>query len=256
MHISAITGFYHVNSNLQKTANKYNCSFKSTPTPWEDDEYDSNSIFGIWDRRERRMGADDLRSSFTTFDEPVGSPCQKPFCDFEINSLRYIGNNCYKGGMIEASNYVKELKENGIERIVVLCDLSECNIFKACRDNNMDLTHLFVPLSITNAKSEDDFHNEFSYQKFINVIEYLRKGNVLIGCESGNIRTRRLLHVTQILDPNCKLKLGKSMADVYDYIVANWIYKRLNTLAKQSLNYTQEFENKLRETLAYRAKIL
>jgi hypothetical protein len=48
-----------------------------------------------------------------------------------------------------------------------------------------------------------------------------------------------------LLDPKCKLNLGNSDSESYDYLFANWIYKGLSSAHKAVLNYTEEFEKKL-----------
>lgn len=253
MHIYAINSLYPINSNIQTiSANKNkNCSFKAEP--WIDDDYDSDSIFGLMDKRDRQNNVEEISSVYTAF-SAFACPPEDNFANLKINSLRYIGNSCHKGGMVDAVNYVKKLKENGIKKMIVLCTPIQCDISDACKKNNMDYSYLHVPLCVTDSRSEKDFNKDFSTVDFIGVVKDLRKGNIFIGCESGNIRTKRFLQVVKILDPECKLQL-RADPDKYDYIVANWIHKGMDAMQKIALNYTEQFETKLKQTLAYHTRV-
>lgn len=248
MKIQNIAGYYNNNkvSNLVMPKQKYNCSFKAEL--WEDDNYDPGSIFYALNQREK---AHEISSAdFGTFRTNVGYPVeQEPLKSAKINSLRFIGNNTYKGGITDASGYVKELQASGVEKIIVLCDPSECNIAQACNENNMGWTSIFVPISMNPESGEKDFNEKFIWSRFINIVQDLRDGKVFIGCESGNIRTKRFLHTVKILDPEFKLDLGRADAESYDYVLANWIYKGFSSAEKQALNYTKEFEEKLIKNL-------
>ena len=244
MKIQNIAGYYNTDrmSNTVMTKPNYNCSFKADL--WEDDNYDPGSIFYALNQRDRAHEM--VTTDFTAFRTNVGYPVEQgPLKSTKINSLRFIGNNTYKGGMIDASGYVKELQESGIEKIIVLCDPNECNIAQACKENNMVWTNIFVPLSMNPVYGEKDFDEKFNWNRFINIVQDLRNGKVFIGCESGNIRTKRFLHTVKILDPEFKLDLGKADAESYDYALADWIYRGFSAAQKQALNYTPEFEQKL-----------
>ena len=248
MKIQNIAGYYNTDrmSNTVMTKPNYNCSFKADL--WEDDNYDPGSIFYIWKRDEKAHEI--VPSDFTEFRTSVGYPVTtEPLKSAKINLLRFIGNNTYKGGMTDAAGYVEELQDIGIEKIIVLCDPKECNIEQACKKNNMAWTNIFVPLSMNPVYGEKEFDNNFNWNKFINIVHDLRKGQVFIGCESGNIRTERFLHTVKILDPEFKLDLGRSDSESYDYVLANWIYKGLSSEQKHALNYTKEFEEKLIKNL-------
>lgn len=247
MKIQNIIGYQGLSkmSNTTITKNNCNCSFKAEL--WED-EYEPGSIFYLQEKREkeREMGARDFSyyrkdSGVKVTDDVIGK--------MKINALRYLGNDCYKGGMEGASNYVKELKENGIKKMVVLCDLSECNIAEECNKNSMDWMHVYVPITVRSENVEKDFYENFSYGAFMSAIEALRNGHIFIGCESGNLRTNRFLHAVKLLDPLSKLNLGMSDYDSDDYVLAQWIYKRFSQTQKEKLQYTNEFEQKLKNTL-------
>ena len=223
-----------------------NISFKAEL--WYDDNPDPNTIFALWMEQERNSILRD-DTPISVFNSSIGSSVEDPrFQNLKINSIRYIGNNCYKGGMTDASNFVKELKENGIRRMIMLCNPFECDISSECKKNGMDWTHVYVPLNIQGEISKKDFDYNFVYARFLDILKELRTGNVFIGCESGNIRTKRFLHVVQMLDPGCKLDL-KSDADRLDYVYAGWIYEGLSGNEKKALGYTKEFERLIQTTL-------
>ncbi len=246
MQIPSIT-IHDINSknNVHIIKKPQNCSFKSAL--WQDEEYDESSIFYHMDKKDRNndIGVYDLYRTDSGYN--IKNDTIKKM---RISSAKYIGNNCYKGGMTSASNFIRELKENGITKMIVLCDPSECNIEKACKENNMDWMYVYTPITFIPPEAEKDFLKEFSYTKFLSSIKSLQTGNVFIGCESGNLRTNRFLHAIKLLDPRCKLNLGLSDSESYDYLLANWIYKGLSSTHKAALNYTEEFEKKLVNSIA------
>ncbi len=241
MNCGVSSNFYSLMINKQK-----NCVFKATL--WEDD-YDENSIFYHMDKRDRINNVTELDFSCYRKDSGI-EISDEHIKQMKISAAKYIGNNCYKGGMESASNHVKELKENGIKKMIVLCNPSECDISKACRENDMDWLHVYTPTTFQDPKAKKDFLENFSYENFISTVKSLREGNVFTGCESGNLRTNRFLHAIKLLDPKCKLNLGNSDSESYDYLFANWIYKGLSSAHKAVLNYTEEFEKKLVDDIA------
>lgn len=240
MQIQSITN-YRISSNYSITPRQCNCTFKADL--WQDD-YVSGSIFDLQDKQEKAHEI--ATSDFISLRNNVGYPVtREPLAKTKINSLRFIGNNTYKGGMTDAVEYINEIKDTGIKKMIVLCDPKECNIAQACKDNDMEWTNIFVPLNMDAEKGESNFEKAFNWNRFIDIVKSLREGNVFIGCESGNIRTKRFLHTVKLLDPQFKLDLGTSDSESYDYLLANWIYKGLSNVQKQALNYTSDFQRNL-----------
>lgn len=186
------------------------------------------------------------RFSRATVGEPVTNEALK---DMQINSFKYIGNGCYKGGMVSATDYIEQLRENGIKRFIMLCTPKECNAIQECAKYDVPIDNVYIPVQdIETIEQARDFKSKFTSSKFARVIKRLREGDCFVGCESGNIRTKRFLAITQILDPECKLNLKGLTPNVGDYTCAKIIYNYLSKESKQLLNYTPEFEAKLLET--------
>ena len=163
-----------------------------------------------------------------------------------INSFKNIGNNCLKGGLSGASEYVQELKDYGIKEFIMLCSPSECNIIEECQKHNVPITRIYIPLKdIESQQQERYFENNIRTSQFVDVVKALREGNCFIGCESGNIRTKRFLAIVKILDPECKLELKDLNRNPGDYKCAKLIYEHMSKRDKKALGYTEEFENEL-----------
>ena len=163
-----------------------------------------------------------------------------------INSFKDIGNGCYKGGLAGAADYVKQLKEFGIKKFIMLCEPEECNMIEECKKYDVPIDVIHMPVYELN--SEDrirKFKNKTPSYSFVDSIMALREGNCFVGCESGNIRTKKFLSVIQILDPECKLNLSGLTAEKGDYQIARIIYNRLSEDAKKLLGYTPEFKKEL-----------
>ena len=249
MKIQNINRYHYIN-NATKTLvpkQEHKCSFKAAL--WEED-YDEGSIFYHLDKKNKVNNVDQLDFSYYRKDSGIEIKDEQ-IRKMRISSAKYIGNDCYKGGMTSVSEHVKELKEIGIKKIIVLCNPFETNIKQACEENEMPLICVYTPLTFQDKNTEKDFIENFSGMNFLSSVKSLQEGNVFIGCESGNIRTNRFLHAVKLLDPMCKLNLGASDYDLYDFVLAQWIYKELSSEKKQALNYTPEFEQNLKNTLTF-----
>ena len=128
--------------------------------------------------------------------------------------------------------------------MIFLCKSYECNVEQVCKENDMESINISVPLNMDTDSGYKVFIENFNRHKFLDAVKALREGNVFIGCESGNLRTKRFLSAVNILDPKSNLDIGSSPV-TDDYIFANWIYKELCPEEKLKLGYTKEFEHNL-----------
>ena len=241
MKVLSIQNYYFPNKiSYGKFQKNNHCLYKTNP--YQDEFTDS---FCYWQGRHDEV-SEEITADFSSFDNNIGHKViTGPLANTKIDSLRLIGNNTYKGGMASATNYIKEIKDSGIEKMIILCNPEECNIVEACNKNNMPWTGMYVPLDMNSDIGKMTFFEKFGYANFIDVINSLRNGNLFIGCEGGNLRTKRFLQAVKILDPQCKLDLGSSEAQHYDYVLAGWIYLLLSPVEKNLLGYTKQFEQTL-----------
>ncbi len=177
----------------------------------------------------------------------IGTPVtDEALKNMSINSFKEIGNNCYKGGLTGACEYVGELKDYGIKKFIMLCEPKECNILKECKKHKMPITGIFMPVkNLETPQQVQEFEDKIKTKKFIDAVKSLREGYCFVGCESGNIRTKRFLAILKILDPECKLELKNLRAYPSDYKCAQLIYEHLDKNEKEFLGYTKEFEKEL-----------
>ena len=215
-----------------------------------DDNYTSEfkrhngEIVGYNDKR--------LRSDLAGLTRPtIGSPVEdENLQNMHINSLRDIGNNCLKGGLAGASDYVQELKDYGVKEFIMLCEPNECNIIEECKKHDMPINRIFMPsTNVINPQQIREFRNRLMTRDYVDAIKSLREGNCFVGCESGNIRTKHFLATVKLLDPKCKLDLGSMHIYPGDYECAQVIYSRLSEEDKKALGYTEEFEKELSDRL-------
>ena len=200
------------------------------------------------------VGYNDKRISSEIFGltrATVGAPItDETLKSMHINSLRDIGNNNLKGGLTGACEYVKELKDYGIKHFVMLCSPKECNILEECKKENVPITQIYMPVKdLSNMQDVQNFEKNIKTNRFIQAIKALREGNCFIGCESGNIRTKRFLAIVKILDPECKLNLKGLSLFPGDYACAKSIYEHLSKDEKNILGYTKQFESELAENI-------
>lgn len=177
----------------------------------------------------------------------VGAPVtDETLAKMNINSLKDIGNNCYKGGLTGACEYVGELKDFGIKNFIMLCSPKECNIMEECKKHDMPITRVYMPVKdLETPQQVKYFENNMRISSFIDAVKSLREGHCFVGCESGNLRTKRFLAIVKILDPQCKLELSNIRIYPGDYKCAQLIYDNLYRKAKDFLGYTKEFEAEL-----------
>ena len=181
----------------------------------------------------------------------IGSPVtDERMKDFLINSFKDIGNNCYKGGLAGASDYVKQLSECGIKRFIMLCEPKETGIAEKCEKFGVPLSAIHIPdYPLDSELQIKKFRSKITSQLFVDAMLALREGNCFVGCESGNIRTKKFLSVIQMLDPGCKLNLIGLEPEKDDCLIARIVYNRLSDNVKKLLGYTEDFEKQLLETL-------
>lgn len=172
--------------------------------------------------------------------------------DSNIGSLRQIGkNNAYTGSMRDAAVNMDEVKKRGIKRIVSFCLPSETNIEKACKDNNIDFHYFYVPQIFEYDKSEQGRKEIVSKMKgsFAKVVDAVRKGDCLIGCESGNQRTGIMTAILSFLDPKSKLKVPESAIPEESKYFASLILQKLSNEEKTALGFTKDFGAKMSKML-------
>ena len=256
MKISCMNHIYNGLFNTRNTyfSGKYKDCYGNY---YSDDKYNSEfkrSGDNIVDYNdEQKLPMDIVHLTRGTIGTPVEDETLK---NLHINSFKNIGNNCLKGGLSGASEYVKELKDYGIREFIMLCSPIECNIIEECEKHDMPITRIYIPIRDLESKQQIRyFENNIRTNQFVNVVKALRKGDCFVGCESGNIRTKRFLAIVKILDPECKLDLKN--LDIYpgDYKCAKLIYEHLSDEEKKSLGYTEKFEKKLVEKIESNIKI-
>lgn len=221
-------------------------SFKAN-VPFEDDVL-PDSIFALKNNRDFEYTLDATPNYYSLI-EPVGKPVSGDLKNLKINSFRDLGNGNYKGGMESAKYYVPQLKELGIRKFIILCNPEESNVGEFCRRADMDTIRLYVPLKTFLTEADKDIVvNKLSRLSYISAMEELRKGNVFIGCESGNLRTCRALSTLKILDPNSPLP-SNVLNNNPDKEFTNWLYELFTPEQKAILKYTENFEESLKSFL-------
>lgn len=250
MRINNIT-FNNFNSAVYPCKNQKSVvNFSGT---WfeEDSDFIKDSIFDLRDRKQREFDIGDVSfyADYWAKQQLTGYPVTDPdLKNLKINSFRALGNNNYKGGMLTARDYIAELKNKGIKKFIILCYDSECDIVSRLKEHGMDYHFMHTPLKADLPETvKDEIMEKVFPKRYIESMFDLREGNVFIGCESGNWRTRRALSVLKRLDP--KSPLPNELASVNNHgniKLAKWIYQELYEAQKAALGYTPEFENALK----------
>ena len=248
MNIQPIVSFTSVQPRKLNAKSQNSCAFRGDPD-YSTSTYGSYSYRDDYWKKEIRLPDRFKRLTRATVGNPVTDERMK---DFLINSFKDIGNNCYKGGLTGASDYVKELNECGIKKFIMLCEPEETRIMEKCEKFGVPLEIVHMPDYELNTEAQiREFRSKFSAYSFVNAVKALREGNCFVGCESGNIRTKKFLSVVQTLDPECKLNVSGLRQELEDIKIAKIIYRRLSDEMKKSLGYTEQFEKKLLEALKW-----
>lgn len=257
MKIISVQNF---NTNIQQSnRNIKNCTFCGYDfntngfDPSEFEDHGEKNIFDAYDRQRGFEVPTDWRQLVNEANR-IGAGCKVEDTRLNamgINSLRDIGNNCLKGGMVVAADNIEGLKAKGIKNFIILCDTEVGNVAEKCKKSNMPFENFYIPHSDINLKDNlQQFKSRNSISSFVNSILALREGGCFVGCEGGNHRTNRFLSIVRTLDPECKLDLGLLTELDSDLQYARQIYKSLSSEAKAQLGYTPEFELKLLERFA------
>ena len=217
----------------------------------EDNDFVQGSIFDLKDKKAREFDIGDVSfyADYWEKQRQTGYPVTDPdLKKLKINSFRALGNDNYKGGMITARDYIDELKSNGIKKFIILCRDAECNIVSRLRERGVDYRFLHIPIKGDLPETaKDEVMESVSPRQFFETMMDLREGNVFIGCESGNWRTRRALSVLKRLDPKSplpdELLNGANHGNIK---FAKWIYQELSEAQKAALGYTPKFEDSLK----------
>ncbi len=221
--------------------------------PQENSYVDSNSILAMLDKKNSEISdksaqeAAKLQRNLSEIFANIkikNEKCEKS----NIGSLRQIGkNNAYTGSMRDAAVNMDEVKKMGIKRIVSFCLPSETNIEKACKDNNIDFHYFYVPQIFEYDMTEKGRKEIQSHMKgsFAKVVDAVRKGDCIIGCESGNQRTGIMAAILSFLDPKSSLKVPQKDIPEQSKFFASIISQSLTEAEKASLGYTQDFGNKI-----------
>lgn len=172
--------------------------------------------------------------------------------NFPIASLRQIGkNNLYSGSMRDTAKNMDKLKELGVKRIVSFCLPSETQIEQACKDNNIDFHYFYVPQGFEFGETEASKNTIKSNMtgSFTKVVEEIKKGDCMIGCESGNQRTGTMIGILSLILPQPIFKIAEENLPEQSKIFGEIIIDKLNTAEKNMLGYTKEFEAKMTKKL-------
>ena len=169
-----------------------------------------------------------------------------------IASLRQIGeNNLYSGSMRDTAKNMDKLKELGVKRVVSFCLPSETKIEEACKDNNIDFHYFYVPQGFefegTEASKKAIKSNMTG--SFAKVVEEIKKGDCIIGCESGNQRTGTMIGILSLILPQPLFKIAEENLPEQSKIFGGIILDKLSTSEKNALGYTKEFIDKMNKKL-------
>ena len=165
-----------------------------------------------------------------------------------IGSLRQIGkNNAYTGSMRDAAVNMDEVKKMGIKRIVSFCLPSETNIEQACKENNIDFHYFYVPQIFEYNQSENGRKAIASKMKgsFAKVVEAVKKGDCIIGCESGNQRTGIMTAILSFLDPKSSLSVPEKAIPEESKYFASIILQSMTDKEKAALGLTKDYGAKI-----------
>lgn len=226
--------------------------------PHDYDAYtESNSLLDMIDRRNREV-SDEAASDAAKLQKNLSEifsnvKMKNSKCDnSNIGSLRQIGkNNAYTGSMRDAAVNMDEVKKMGIKRIVSFCLPSEANIEQACKENGIDFHYFYVPQIFEYDMTESGRKAIKSQMKgsFAKVVEAVRKGDCIIGCESGNQRTGIMTGILSFLDPKSKLKVPENILPEQSKYFASIISETLTNEEKAALGYTKDFASKMAKML-------
>ena len=153
--------------------------------------------------------------------------------------------------MRDAAVNMDEVKKRGIKRIVSFCLPSETNIEQACKENNIDFHYFYVPQIYEYDKTESGRKAIASQLKgsFAKVVEAVRKGDCIIGCESGNQRTGIMTGILSFLDPKSKLKVPENSIPEQSKYFASMILESLTNEEKTALGFKKDFGAKVSKML-------
>lgn len=166
-----------------------------------------------------------------------------------IPNLQSIGENSYRGAsLVGKPNYLKILKNAGIERIIDLCGYS----FYKNEANEAGLDYLNFNMKTSDAYFQNIWHhsvfqnnvckNDRSFiNNFVKFIQTMQKGFCYIGCEFGTTDTSDALLLYNVFSPKTKSGLPDDIDETkFDPIRA--LYDKLTDDDKMLMGWTDEFD--------------
>ena len=221
------------------------------------DDTEGGSLLDMLDRRERANSVE-LGKEAATQQKTLSKLFSKikiqndSLNDSNIAALKQVGhNNNYTGSMRDAANNISELNRGGIKHVISLCRPEESGIEQACKKNGLDFTYFHVPEIQDISKTEKGRKELISGMKgsFAKVVETLRKGDCILGCESGNQRTGIMCGILSMLDPKTPWKVSTEDIPESCEIFGSVIEQTMSKADKKALGYTKEFTEKLAKLL-------
>lgn len=265
MNISPVFSSY---SNLQKVAIKNHTTPSFRGSSWYDMDNnfydDDDSILSRLDNKYQKLEVDNnwkeiahKQEKLTKINHKVNIPNEK-IANSNIAAFRQIGaNNVYSASMRDTAKNMNEIKDLGIKHVISLCRPEETTIQKACQDNKMDFHRFYVP-ELTEFSDLGKLYkiDQKRQGSFVDIVKTLKKGNAVIGCESGNQRTGMFIGILSMLDPKSKFKVSEDELPKECKIFGAMIYKGLKKEEKALLGYTESFNKKVAKTLESYLKMI
>ena len=201
--------------------------------------------------------------------------------DVFVPNLQNIGSGSYRGASLSRNTqYLDLLARSGVKTIIDLVGFKKLQ--DACAEKNLkyykyEVPHNYWlnPIFIDNQEllakrttelareglSKSEFNSQIDYyknrinieraeymEKFIGLIDTMKKGFFYIGCDLGECRTPNLLALNSYFNPDWQ---GEKIPPTNDFVLKliKNMYKNMTDDDKERLGFTKEFDEKLRSEL-------